>query len=78
VPTQRAHGDRWLWLFVAALAVLEIYDEFAPAPTEPAAMAATALVAYGLLALLAGLVDRARGTANSSSAISVSSPAADR
>ena len=78
VPTQRAHGDRWLWLFVAALAVLEIYDEFAPAPAEPAAMAATALVAYGLLALLAGLVDRARGTANSSSAISVSSPAADR
>jgi len=62
VPTQRAHGDRWLWLFVAAMAVLEIYNEFAPAPAEPAAMAATALVAYGVLALLAGLVDRARGT----------------
>jgi hypothetical protein len=62
VPTQRAHGDRWLWLFVLAMAVLQIYNAFAPVPTEPAGMAVAALVAYGVLAALAGLVDRARGT----------------
>jgi hypothetical protein len=62
VPSRRPHGDRWLWLFVLVLAVLEIYNAFAPAPTEPAGMAVTALVAYCALAALAALVDRARGT----------------
>jgi len=62
VPTQRAHGDRWLALFVLALGALEIYNAFAPAPAEPAGMAVVALVAYSVLAALAGLVERARGT----------------
>jgi hypothetical protein len=62
LPTQRVHGDRWLGLFVLAMAALEIYNAFAPAPTEPAGMAGAALLAYGVLAALAGLVDRARGT----------------
>ena len=63
VPAQRVHGDRWLWSFVAAMAALEIYNAFAPPPTEPAGMAVMALIAYGLLAALAAVVERARGTA---------------
>jgi hypothetical protein len=62
VPAQRAHGDRWLWLFVVVMAALEIYSARAPAPTSSAEMAVTALLAYGVLALMAGLVDWARGT----------------
>jgi hypothetical protein len=61
-PSRRAHGDRWLWLYVAFLAVLELYNSNAAPPPGPRAMALTALVAYAVLALLAGLVDRARGT----------------
>lgn len=63
VPARRASGDRWLWLFVAALALLEIYNSVGPAPTGARPMAITALFAYGVLALFAGLVERARGTA---------------
>ena len=62
VPSQRPHGDRWLGLFVLMLALVEIYNAFAPAPNEPAGMALVALAAYVALAALAGLVDRARGT----------------
>ena len=61
-PARRKGGDRWLWLFVAAMAALELYGALGPAPATPGAVAATALAAYGALALLAGLVDRARGT----------------
>jgi hypothetical protein len=60
VPAQRSHGDRWLWLLVAAMAALEIANAVVPAPAAPNGMAVTALVAYGVLALLAGLVERAR------------------
>jgi hypothetical protein len=62
VPARRPHADRWLWLFVAAMAALEIYNAFLPAPTAPKGLAVTALAAYSVLAVLAGLVDRARGT----------------
>jgi hypothetical protein len=48
------------WLFVAAMAGVELYAVFGPAPASPAAEAQTALVAYGALALLAGLVDLSR------------------
>jgi len=65
VPAQRAHGDRWLWLFVAAMAALEIYAAVGPAPTAPKDIAVKALVAYGVLAVLAGLVEHARGTSSS-------------
>jgi hypothetical protein len=60
VPAQRVHGDRWLWLFVVILAALEIYNAFAPTPTAPKAIAVSALLAYGVLAALAGVVERAR------------------
>src|ERR1700691_3608426 len=63
VPAQRPHGDRWVWLFVVALAALEIYNAFAPTPTAPKGMAVTALIAYGVLAALAGVVQRARSGA---------------
>jgi membrane-bound metal-dependent hydrolase YbcI (DUF457 family) len=62
VPARRRFGDAWLWLFVAAMAAVELYGAFGPAPESPAAEAQTALAAYCALALLAGLVDWARGT----------------
>ena len=62
VPSKRRLGDVWLWLFVAAMAAVEVYAMLGPAPESGAAEARTALLAYGLLALLAGLVDWARGT----------------
>jgi hypothetical protein len=61
VPARTRLGDVWLGLFVAAMAALELYAAFGPAPATPAAEAQTALLAYGMLALLAGLVDWARG-----------------
>jgi hypothetical protein len=63
VPSRRPRGDRWLWALVAFLALLEVYNTLASPPREVPAMAVTALVAYAVLAALAGLVDRARGTA---------------
>jgi hypothetical protein len=63
-PTKTRRGDAWLWLFVAAMAAIELYAAFGPMPATPAAEARTALYAYAGLALLAGLVDWARGTLN--------------
>jgi membrane-bound metal-dependent hydrolase YbcI (DUF457 family) len=63
VPTRRRLGDIWLGLFVAAMVAVELYGAFGPVPESPSAEAQTALLAYGALALLAGLVDRGRGTA---------------
>jgi len=62
VQSKTRLGDLWLWVFVAAMSGVELYASFGPAPATPAAEAQTALFAYGLLALLAGLVDWARGT----------------
>ena len=42
----------------AAMAALQVYGSFGPAPESPLAEAHTALVAYIVLAGLAGLVDR--------------------
>ncbi len=39
------------------MSAVELYAAFGPAPATPAAEAQTALFAYGLMALLAGLVD---------------------
>ncbi len=63
VPSKRRTGDAALWLFVAAMAAVELYGVFGPVPASPAEEAKTALLAYGALAALAGLVDWARGTA---------------
>ena len=62
VPSRTRRGDLWLWLFVAAMAAVELYASFGPAPATPVAEAQTALFAYALLALLAGVVDWSRGT----------------
>ena len=56
----RGRGNLWLWLFVAAMAAVELYGVFGPAPASPQAEAQTALLAYGALAFLAGLVDLSR------------------
>ncbi|MDE3117194.1 MAG: hypothetical protein KGL26_16475, partial [Pseudomonadota bacterium] len=53
-------SDFWLWLFVAAMAALELYNQFAPPPQDTTTMAAMALIAYGLLAALAALAERSR------------------
>ena len=62
-PSKTRFGDAGLWLFVAAMAAVEVYAAFGPAPASPADEAKTALLAYSVLALLAGLVDWSRGTA---------------
>lgn len=56
----RGYGNVILWVFVAAMAGLELYGAFGLVPASPAAEARTALLAYGVLALLAGLVDLTR------------------
>jgi hypothetical protein len=62
MPAKRG-GNLWLWLFVAAMAAVEIYAVWGPAPASAAAEAKTALIAYGALALLAGFVDLSRAKA---------------
>ena len=59
----RAYGNLVLWLFVALMAALEVYGAFGRAPGSPQAEAQTALLAYGVLALIAGLVDLTRVSA---------------
>lgn len=59
----RGPSNAMLWLFVAAMAGIEFYAVFGPPPVSGFAEARTALVAYGILALLAGLVDATRRTA---------------
>jgi hypothetical protein len=61
VPPGRAGGDRWLWLFVATMAALELYSAASAPPASSQQAALSALAAYLVLAVLAGLVDRARG-----------------
>lgn len=56
----KSRGNLWLWLFVAAMAAVEIYAVWGPEPTSPVAAAQMALLAYGALALLAGFVDLSR------------------
>jgi len=59
VPARRG-GNGWLWVFAGAMSAVEIYNQFGPAPAEPRGMAVMALTAYGVLALLAAVVDRTR------------------
>lgn len=56
----RAYGNLVLWGFVALMAGVELYAAFGPPPVSGAAEARTALIAYGVLAALAGLVDLTR------------------
>lgn len=59
VPARR-HGNIWLWIFVAAMSAVQVYGDLGPAPTSVLNEAVTALFAYSVLALLAGMVDRSR------------------
>ncbi|HEY8947377.1 MAG TPA: hypothetical protein VIM56_00685 [Rhizomicrobium sp.] len=56
----KGRGNTWLWVFVAAMAGVELYGVWGPPPANATAEAQTALIAYGALALLAGLVDLSR------------------
>jgi hypothetical protein len=50
---------RYLFLgFVLVLAAIQVYANFGPPPSSPAAMAVTALVLYAALALMAAQVER--------------------
>ena len=62
LPSRTRFGDVYLWLFIAAMALVETYGAFGPEPASPIAEAETALIAYVVLAALAGAVDWARGT----------------
>jgi hypothetical protein len=56
-------GNSWLWAFVGALSLLQLYGTFGPVPTTPLSEAQTALSAYIALTLLAGINERARRAA---------------
>jgi hypothetical protein len=56
----RPGGNRWLWIFVAAMAAVEFYGAFGPPPASAWVEAEMALGSYLLLALLAGIVDLSR------------------
>jgi hypothetical protein len=62
VPARRG-GNVWLLLFVAAMTAVEFYGVFGPPPASPQAEAQTALLAYGVLAAIAALVDLTRAKA---------------
>ena len=62
VPARRG-GNLWLWLFVLAMAGLELYSVYGTPATTPAGSAQSALLAYGILAVLAGFVDLSRAKA---------------
>jgi len=59
VPARRGRDVR-LWAFVVAMSVVQVYADLGPAPASPRAEAVTALLAYTVLVLLAGLVDLSR------------------
>lgn len=63
VPSRRRMGNTWLWTYVTILSAVEIYASFGPPPASDLDEARTAITLYLVLALLAGLVDWARGTA---------------
>ncbi len=59
VPARKG-GNAWLWLFVAAMAAVEFVNLYSPPPASDHAMAMKALAVYGVLAILAAIVDRTR------------------
>ena len=71
VPSRTRLGDLALWSFVALMAAIETYAAFGPGPASPFDEARTALVAYAALAVVAGLVDWARGTSGQSAQFDV-------
>jgi hypothetical protein len=58
MTTFKANGQYLYWAFIILLAAFQIYANFGPPPSSPAAMAVTALLFYVVLALLAALVER--------------------
>lgn len=56
----KPRGNLWLWLFVGAMAAVEIYNAFAPPAADNRSFAIMALAAYGGFAVLAFFVDRTR------------------
>jgi hypothetical protein len=62
-PSRTRFGDIALWTYVAVMTLVQFYGQLGPDPASPLAEAQMALAAYLVLAVLAGLVDRARGTA---------------
>jgi hypothetical protein len=69
VPSRTRRGDLALWIFVAAMAGVQVYGTFGPGPASGLEEAHTALVAYFALAGVAALVDWARGTAGTRNAM---------
>lgn len=56
--TSTARGKGLVWGFFGLLAIVQLISQFGPPPTSPDAFAVTALVAYVVLAALAGWVER--------------------
>jgi len=59
VPARR-YGNIVFWVFIALMAAVEFQAAFGAPPASSQGEAETALVAYGVLALVAGLVDLTR------------------
>lgn len=62
VPARRG-GDRWLWVAVVAMTAVQAYVTFGPDPSSPQDLAVKAPIYYGVLALLAGMIDLTRAAA---------------
>ena len=58
-PPTGVKGVVLFWGFIGALAALQVYANFGPPPSSPRDFALTALGLYVVLAILAGLVERA-------------------
>jgi hypothetical protein len=74
VPSRTRLGDMWLWLFVAGLIAAQLYADFGPQAADAMGFAQQALGGYIALALLAALVDWARGTVTRLSIAATSAP----
>jgi hypothetical protein len=56
--TSTGRGKRLIWGLFGLLVIVQLISQFGPPPTSPEAFAVTALVAYVVLAALAGWVER--------------------
>jgi hypothetical protein len=60
----RSGGNVWLWLFVLVMCALETYSVYGKPAATSSGFAQSALLAYGILAILAGFVDLSRAKAS--------------
>jgi hypothetical protein len=60
MPSTTRAGVWAYWIFVGLMVLAQLYGQFGPDPDSPIAEAQTALAAYVVLAVVAGIVDLLR------------------